>query len=483
VVTFATATPVANSIAELWSVQTYLQPDVLAAADLAPFDSWVATFGRTVTALELAPDGAGYRMQTRFARFQNVPELLSLYRQVADVRTSDDLHLPVPVIAGGAPETVVVPASERLAAYVAELAARAERVRSRAVDPAEDNMLKITGDGRRAALDLRLVGEQPDPDRGKLRAAADRIAAIHSETRGRRYLDALGEPADRPGALQLVFCDASTPSGRGWNAYDELRSLLVERGLPRDAVRFIHEATTDEAKDKLFAACRDGRVAVLMGSTDKMGLGTNVQARALALHHLDCPWRPADIEQRDGRILRQGNQNPEVRVIRYATEGSFDIYMCLVDRTTGSTTRGRPAGSMAANTALERRQSSARSRMPGARIRLCGMCPPSRCGSMGRSCPTSMTCRRSGCRSRRIDERSVRRTPTWPIWPGRSLGLSRCVPTRMTSCGGCGSWTRSTSRSTRPCAATTWTSGGGCWRAARPVVPADPAPMRRQRAG
>jgi predicted nucleic acid-binding Zn-ribbon protein len=327
VVTFATATPVANSIAELWSVQTYLQPDVLAAADLAPFDSWAATFGRTVTALELAPDGAGYRMQTRFARFQNVPELLSLYRQVADVRTSDDLDLPVPAIAGGAPETVVVPASEGLRAYVAELAARAERVRSRAVDPAEDNMLKITGDGRRAALDLRLVGEQPDPDGGKLRAAADLIAAIHSETRGRRYLDALGEPADRPGALQLVFCDASTPSGRGWNAYDELRSLLVERGVPRDAVRFIHEATTDEAKDKLFAACRDGRVAVLMGSTDKMGLGTNVQARAIALHHLDCPWRPADIEQRDGRILRQGNQNPEVRVIRYATEGSFDIYM------------------------------------------------------------------------------------------------------------------------------------------------------------
>ena len=327
VVTFATATPVANSIAELWTMQTYLQPDVLAAADLAPFDSWAATFGRTVTALELAPDGASYRMQTRFARFQNVPELLTLYRQIADVRTTDDLDLPVPALAGGGPETVVVPASDRLSTYVGELAARAERVRSRAVDPGEDNMLKITGDGRRAALDLRLVGEEPDPDGGKLRSAADRIAALYRESRSHRFRDALGEPAARPGALQLVFCDASTPSGRGWNAYDELRSLLVERGLPRDAVRFIHEANSDEAKDKLFAACRDGRVVVLVGSTDKMGVGTNVQARALALHHLDCPWRPADIEQRDGRILRQGNQNPEVQVIRYATEGSFDIYM------------------------------------------------------------------------------------------------------------------------------------------------------------
>jgi hypothetical protein len=300
---------------------------VLAAADLAPFDSWAATFGRTVTALELAPDGASYRMQTRFARFQNVPELVTLYRQVADVRTTDDLNLPIPALAGGGPDTVVVPATGRLSTYVAELAARAERVRNRAVEPTEDNMLKITGDGRRAALDLRLVGEEPDPDGGKLGAAADRISAIHRETRSNRYLDPLGGPDARAGALQLVFCDASTPSGRGWNAYDELRSLLVERGVPRDGIRFVHEATSDEAKDKLFAACRDGRVAVLIGSTDKMGVGTNVQAHAIALHHLDCPWRPADIEQRDGRILRQGNQNPAVTVIRYATEGSFDIYM------------------------------------------------------------------------------------------------------------------------------------------------------------
>ena len=327
VVAFATATPVANSVAELWTMQSYLQPDVLADLGLGPFDSWAATFGRTVTALELAPDGASYRMQTRFARFQNVPELLTLYRQVADVRTNDDLDLPLPALTGGAPETVVVPASERLTDYVAELAARAEAVRNRAVDPTDDNMLKISGDGRRAALDLRLVGEPPDPDGGKVAAAADRIAAIHRDTRDLAFVDDFGERSARSGALQLVFCDASTPTGKGWNVYDELRMELVERGMPESAVRFIHEAGSDEAKAKLFAAARDGQVSVLVGSTEKMGVGTNVQARAVALHHLDCPWRPADIEQRDGRILRQGNQNPEVRILRYATEGSFDIYM------------------------------------------------------------------------------------------------------------------------------------------------------------
>jgi N12 class adenine-specific DNA methylase len=327
VVTFATATPVANSIAELWTMQSYLQPDALAEVDLTAFDSWAATFGRTVTALELAPDGGSYRMKTRFARFQNIPELLTIYRQVADVRTADDLQLPVPAVSGGGPETVVVPASAALREYVSELAARAERVRSRAVAPDEDNMLKITGDGRRAALDLRLVGERPDPGGGKLAAAAERVASAYRNCADRRYLDETGEPHPRPGGLQLVFCDASTPSGGGWNAYDELRSLLAERGVPAESVRFVHEAATDEAKAKLFAACRDGRVAVLIGSTDKMGVGTNVQARAVALHHLDCPWRPADIEQREGRIVRQGNQNDEVSILRYATEGSFDIYM------------------------------------------------------------------------------------------------------------------------------------------------------------
>ena len=231
VVTFATATPVANSMAELWVMQSYLHPDLLADVELRAFDSWAATFGRTHTALELAPDGSSYRMQTRFARFQNVPELLTLYRQVADVRTTEDLGLPTPTLVGDKPETVVVEPSDELVDYVADLAARAERIRNRAVDPSEDNMLKVTGDGRRAALDLRLVDAgTDDPAAGKLTVAAERIAAIHHGTRDHAYLDEHGQPANRSGALQLVFCDVSTPAGAGWNAYDELRSLLVEQG-------------------------------------------------------------------------------------------------------------------------------------------------------------------------------------------------------------------------------------------------------------
>jgi N12 class adenine-specific DNA methylase len=327
VVTFATATPVANSMAELWVMQSYLHPDLLTSVDLRAFDAWAANFGRTHTALELAPDGASYRMQTRFARFQNVPELLTLYRQVADVRTNDDLDLPVPALAGGQAETIVVDPSDALVDYVADLAARAEAIRNRAVDPSEDNMLKVTGDGRRAALDLRLVGEDSPVDGGKLTVAAQRIAAIHHATRDLRYTDDHGQLTLRPGALQLVFCDVSTPAAAGWNAYDELRTLLVRRGIDPASIRYMQDAKTDVAKAKLFAACRDGTVAVLIGSTETMGVGTNVQTRAVAMHHLDAPWRPADIEQRDGRILRQGNQNPEVRVLRYVTEGSFDTYM------------------------------------------------------------------------------------------------------------------------------------------------------------
>jgi len=327
VVTFATATPVANSMAELWVMQSYLHPDLLESVGLRAFDAWAATFGRTHTALELAPDGASYRMQTRFARFQNVPELLTLYRQVADVRTSDDLDLPTPSLAGGQAETVVVEPSEQLVGYVADLAARAERIRNRAVDPSEDNMLKVTGDGRRAALDLRLVGEPAPEVDGKLAVVAQRVAAIHHATREHRYEEDDGQLTMRPGALQLVFCDVSTPAGDGWNAYDELRALLIRRGVDPGSIRYMQQAQTDVAKAKLFAACRDGNIAVLIGSTETMGVGTNVQTRAIALHHLDAPWRPADIEQRDGRILRQGNQNSEVRILRYVTEGSFDTYM------------------------------------------------------------------------------------------------------------------------------------------------------------
>jgi hypothetical protein len=341
-VTFSTATPVANSMAELWVMQTYLQPDVLDEARVRAFDAWAANFGRTHTALELAPDGASYRMKTRFARFQNIPELLGLYHQVADVRTAEDLALPTPSIRDGKPETVVVPCSDTLYDFVQELAARAEAIRNGRVNPDEDNMLAVTGAGRRAALDLRLVDLPPDPDGGKVAAAARRIAEVYHATADTRYRDGHGQLSPRAGALQLVFCDVSTPAGEGWNAYDELRHQLDRRGVPADAIRYMQDAKTHQAKGVLFAACRDGQVAIIVGSTETMGVGTNVQTRAVALHHLDAPWRPADIEQREGRIIRQGNQNAEVQVIRYVTEGSFDTYMCLVDRTTGPPLVRRP---------------------------------------------------------------------------------------------------------------------------------------------
>jgi hypothetical protein len=328
IATFATATPIANSVSEMYTMQHYLQPDTLTAAGISSFDAWAANFGRTITALELSPDGSSYRMHTRFARFANVPELLTMFRAVADVRTAEQLDLDIPTILGAKPETVVVAPSEELRSYVAELAERAQRIRDRAVRPEQDNMLKVSGDGRRAALDLRLVGGRPDPDGGKGAAAAERIATIWQATRDQEFFDADGTPGRRTGGLQLVFCDLGTPKDHGaWSVYSQLRDEITARGVPADQIRFIHEARNDAEKARLFAACRDGTVAVLIGSTEKMGVGTNVQARCVALHHLDCPWRPADIAQRDGRIIRQGNQNPQVQVLRYVTESSFDIFM------------------------------------------------------------------------------------------------------------------------------------------------------------
>jgi N12 class adenine-specific DNA methylase len=324
---FATATPIANSIAELYVAQTYLQPAALAAAGIASFDAWAATFAATVAALELAPDGGSYRLTHRLARYRNVPELVTVARQVTDVRTADQLDLPVPHLRGGRAETVVAAPSPDLREYVASLVERAQAVRDRRVTPEIDNMLKITGDGRKAALDLRLVSHRPDPTGGKIAAAADRISTIHHANTDRAYLDDAGTPSPRRGAMQFVFCDLGTPSPDRWNVYDHLKALLVERGVPSDRIRFVHDATNDRAKADLFAGCRDGRVSVLIGSTEKMGVGTNAQDRAVALHHLDCPWRPADLEQREGRIRRQGNQNPEIEIIRYVTEASFDIFM------------------------------------------------------------------------------------------------------------------------------------------------------------
>lgn len=270
-------------------------------------------------------------MQTRFAKFANVPELLRLWHVSADIKTAEDLTLPTPQLVARCgdrqrtPETVVVPASPELTAYVTALGERAERVRSRGVDPSQDNMLKISTDGRLAALDLRLVDQAPHTP-AKIDSAARRITTIWREHRDDAYRRPDGSTHPRRGSLQIVFCDLGTPR-QGWNVYDQLRTQLVEAGVPAAAVRFIHEARTDQEKGELFAACRDGTVAVLIGSTERMGVGTNVQTRAVALHHLDCPWRPADLHQREGRILRQGNQNPEVQILRYVTEGSFDGYL------------------------------------------------------------------------------------------------------------------------------------------------------------
>lgn len=339
VITGATATPIANSMSEAYVTQRYLRPDLLEAAGLVDFDTWAATFGQVTSALEFTPAGT-LKLRARFARFVNVPELLRMWHMAADVKTAEDLNLPTPPLRvqpdgeRGA-ETVVLPRPDALAVYMDRLGERAAEVSARP-QREEDNILVITGDGRRAALDLRLLGpgEQtwlqaqgyaPDEvlNPGKVEAAADRIAQIWEDHRDEAYLDAAGRTHPNRGALQLVFCDLGTP-GTEWNVYSALRDELISLGLPEGSVRFIHEAKNDTEKARLFEACRAGQVAVIIGSTQKMGVGTNIQSRAVALHHLDCPWRPADIAQRDGRVVRQGNQNPEVEVIRYVTERSFD---------------------------------------------------------------------------------------------------------------------------------------------------------------
>ncbi|TKG61547.1 helicase-related protein [Prauserella endophytica] len=329
--TFATATPIANSVTEAYVMQRYLRPDLLEDAGIEDFDSWAATFGQSVTAIELSPDSSSFRLKTRFAKFRNVPELLRMWHLSADIKTAVDLDLATPDLAQRPdgqrePETISVPASPELERYIADIAERADRVRSGGVDPTEDNMLKISSDGRAAALDIRLVGGST-PDISKVHVVADNIAEIHTAHRDDAYPGPEGGEHPVRGSLQLVFCDLGTPKNDGsWSVYGELRDQLAARGVPREQVRFMHEARTDREKGELFAAARAGRIAVLLGSTERMGVGTNVQARAVALHHMDCPWRPADLAQRDGRIIRQGNLNPNVRILRYVTEGSFDGY-------------------------------------------------------------------------------------------------------------------------------------------------------------
>lgn len=314
-VVFATATPLANTMAEIHTMQRYLQPRRLAQLGLQQFDAWAATFGESVTALEIAPDGSGYRMHTRFARFINVPELMALFGEVADIRTAEMLNLPVPRLRGGKPRTVACPASPALKAYVQTLVARAERIRDGQVDPRDDNMLAVTNDGRAAALDFRLVASAaPFDPNGKVAACIREVRAVWERSAAFR-------------GAQLVFCDLSSPKGgKAFSVYDDLKQRLVAAEIPEGEIAFIHDAETDGAKASLFRAVRQGRVRVLLGSTAKMGVGTNVQTRLVALHHLDAPWRPCDVEQREGRILRQGNECEDVEIFRYVTEQSFDAY-------------------------------------------------------------------------------------------------------------------------------------------------------------
>lgn len=310
---FATGTPVSNSMVELYSVQRYLQYDTLAQNGLQHFDSWASTFGETVTALELAPEGTNYRAKTRFAKFYNLPELMQMFREVADIQTADMLKLPVPTVNY---HNIKTKPSEIQTEMVASLAKRAEKVRARLVEPNIDNMLKITNDGRKLALDQRMIDPMlPDDPESKVNACVDNVYRIweeHADTK----------------ATQLVFCDLSTPKNDGtFNVYDDMREKLIACGIPAEQIRFIHEATTDAQKKELFGKVRSGEVRVLFGSTPKMGAGTNVQDRLIAIHNLDCPWRPSDLEQRQGRIERQGNMFPEVEVYRYVTEQTFDAYL------------------------------------------------------------------------------------------------------------------------------------------------------------
>ena len=309
---FATGTPISNSMVELYTIQRYLQYNTLVKNGLQHFDAWASTFGETITAVELTPEGTGYRAKTRFAKFYNLPELMAMFKEVADIKTADMLNLPVPEAKY---HNIAVKPSEMQKEMVASLAERAEQVRGGGVDSSVDNMLKITNDGRKLALDQRMLNDMlPDFEGSKINACVDNIYRIWKENTDKK-------------SAQLVFCDLSTPKNDGtFSVYNDIRKKLIERGIPESEVKFIHEADTDMKKKELFQKTRKGEVRVLLGSTQKMGAGTNVQDKLIALHDVDCPWRPSDLEQRSGRIVRQGNENPQVDIYRYVTEQTFDAY-------------------------------------------------------------------------------------------------------------------------------------------------------------
>ena len=312
-VIFATGTPISNTMVEMYTMQKYLQYGLLQEKELLHFDAWASTFGETVTAIELAPEGTGYRAKTRFAKFYNLPELMSMFKEVADIQTADMLKLPVPKANY---HNIVLKPSEQQKEMVAALGTRAERVRNKMVDSTVDNMLLITNDGRKLALDQRLLNPMlPDSDTGKVNACAENVFEIWQRTTDQR-------------STQMVFCDLSTPKGDGeFNVYDDLRDKLIAKGIPAEEIAYIHSANTEVQKKELFGKVRSGQIRVLIGSTQKMGAGTNVQHKLIALHHLDCPWRPSDLQQREGRIIRQRNENDEVDIYTYVTENTFDSYL------------------------------------------------------------------------------------------------------------------------------------------------------------
>ena len=311
-VVFATGTPISNSMVELYTIQRYLQYRTLQEHDLQHFDAWASMFGETVTAVELTPEGTGYRAKTRFAKFNNLPELMAMFKQVADIKTADMLDLPVPEVEY---HNIAVKPSQVQKEMVASLGERAEKIRGGNVDSSVDNMLKVTNDGRKLALDQRMMNPMlPDEEGSKVNACVNEVFRIWEENSDKRL-------------TQLLFCDLSTPKGAGeFSVYTDIRQKLIERGIPESEIKFIHEADTETKKQELFKKVRRGEVRILMGSTQKMGAGTNVQNKIIASHDLDCPWRPADLEQRAGRTVRQGNENPKVGLYRYVTEGTFDAY-------------------------------------------------------------------------------------------------------------------------------------------------------------